>query len=244
MLSRNGPIPLYYQIREDLLEQLSSMSPNEQIESELELAEKFGVSRGTVKQAIQDLVAEGYLYRIQGKGTFVASPRIQRSFDYLPSFSDDIRRRGYDPGIKALQISQIQPPGKVASALNIGDRAFVWKAERVRLADGEPIAFVASYIPCRLLANLTEADISVSLYQALEEKHSLRPLWGHDTYTAVNASSKMAQLLEVPKGTALIYSERTAFLSGNQPVEFVESYIRGDRFVIHVDTNKQPKSDS
>ncbi len=196
MLSRNGPIPLYYQIREDLLEQLSSMSPNEQIESELELAEKFGVSRGgTVKQAIQDLVAEGYLYRIQGgKGTFVASPRIQRSFDYLPSFSDDIRRRGYDPGIKALQISQIQPPGKVASALNIGDRAFVWKAERVRLADGEPIAFVASYIPCRLLANLTEADISVSLYQALEEKHNLRPLWGgHDTYTAVNASSKMAQ---------------------------------------------------
>lgn len=237
MINRQNPVPLYHQIKEMLLNQIQAMEPHAGIESELLLANKYQVSRGTVKQAIQDLVKEGYLYRIQGKGTFVTAPRILRSFTQLPSFSEDIRRRGYTPGVRLLELTKIVPTAKMASALQLASGANVWKIERVRLADNQPIAVVASYLPFLALEGLTEDDVKGSLYEMLDHRYKMRPAWAHDTYTAINANLKVAHLLSVPKGTAVIYSERTAYLPNNQPIEFVESFIRGDRFVIHIDIN-------
>ncbi|MBE3574462.1 MAG: GntR family transcriptional regulator [Firmicutes bacterium] len=240
-VNRKDPLPLYCQIKASLLSRIEALEPGTQIEPEMRLAQKYQVSRGTVKQAIQDLVTEGVLYRIQGKGTFVAQPKIQRSFQELPSFSEDIWRRGFQPGMRLIELVSLPAPSKVGAALRLSAHAYVWKLSRVRLADGEPIAWVISYLPYAMFDDLEEKDLKGSLYALLEERYHKRPAWAHDTYTAVNATTQVAQLLKVAKGTAIIYSERTAFLPDGSPVEFVESYVRGDRFVIHVDINHSGK---
>lgn len=234
LLDRKHPMPLYFQLEQNLMAELRSMAPHARVPSELELTKRYGVSRGTVKQAIEHLEQQGLVYRIQGKGTFVAEPRITRSFDRLPSFSDDIRRLGLEPGVKVLALRKISAGSKVSERLGKSEGAPVWKAERLFSADGEPLALVTSYVLRDRCPELTEAEVCRSLYRTLEERYGLGPRGTRDTYTAVNASGRVADLLRVREGAALLYSERVAYTEDKTVIEYVESYIRGDRFTIDV----------
>jgi len=234
LLDRKHPMPLYFQLEQNLTAELRSMAPHARLPSEMELLKRYGVSRGTVKQAIEHLEQQGLLYRIQGKGTFVAEPRITRSFDRLPSFSDDIRRLGLEPGVKVLALRKISAGRKVAEKLGRAEGAPVWKAERLFSADDEPLALVTSYVLRDRCPDLKAEEVGRSLYRTLEEKYGLGPRGTRDTYTAVNAAGRVAEVLRVREGAALLYSERLAYAEDKTVVEYVESYIRGDRFTIDV----------
>lgn len=210
------------------------MAPHARVPSEIELMKRYGVSRGTVKQAIEHLEQQGLVYRIQGKGTFVAEPRITRSFDRLPSFSDDIRRLGLEPGVKVIALRKVSASRKVAERLGRQEGVPVWKAERLFSADGEPLALVTSYVLRDRCPELTVEELGRSLYRTLEEKYGLGPRGTRDTYTAVNAARRVAEMLQVREGAALLYSERLAYVEDKTAIEYVESYIRGDRFTIDV----------
>lgn len=221
---------------------MKSLAPHARVPSEMELMKRYGVSRGTVKQAIEHLEQQGLVYRVQGKGTFVAEPRITRSFDRLPSFSDDIRRLGREPGVKVLALRQVNASRKIAEKLGRQEGVPVWKAERLFSADGEPLALSTSYVLRDRCPVLTVDELNRSLYRTLEEKYGLGPRGTRDTYTAVNANGRIAGILQVNEGAALLYSERLAYTEDKTVIEYVESYIRGDRFTI--DVARMPETSS
>jgi GntR family transcriptional regulator len=203
--------------------------------SETELVRQYGVSRGTVKQALDQLEHQSFIYRKHGKGTFVAEPRILRHSRTVPSFSEDIRRRGHTPSIRLVSLTQAEPGPRVCAALSIEASDRVWKVRRIFLSDRVPLALVASYLPAARIENLTPVDVEYGLYAALERRYNLRPTWASDSYTAVRAGGEVAGMLSVREGDPIIYSERVAYLRDMRVIEYVESHIRGDRFTVLVD---------
>ncbi len=229
--------PLYIQIKKQMEEKTRSLQPHDQISSEIKLAEEFGVSRGTVKKAIEELISEGLLYRIPKKGTFITSKKITRSFNQLPSYSEDIRKMGFTPGALLVEMSKSVPEQRIAEKLNLNKDELIWKITRVRTADDVPIILSTSFLPVKIFPVLTREEVLDSLYKALEEKYKNRPVWGNDFYTAINADRVLASLLEIEENKALLYSERISYSKKGRPLEFSTSYIRGDRFEIHVGVN-------
>ena len=228
-------LPLYMRIANDLVEVIKSSPPHSLLPSEPELVKKYGVSRGTVKQALDELEHQSFIYRKRGKGTYVAEPRILRHSRTVPSFSEDIRRRGHLPSIRVISLTQEIPGPRIRTALSLGPLEMVWKAKRVFLSDRVPLALVASYLPVSQVANLSAVDVEDSLYAALERRHNLRPTWASDSYAAVRAEGEVVTELQVKEGDPVIYSERVAYLRDMRVIEYVESYIRADRFAVLVD---------
>src|SRR5690554_2372587 len=233
-IDRNSDIPLYVQIKQKLDKRIKKLSPHMKIPSEPELAKKYQISRSTAKRAIDRLISERKVYRIQGRGTFVAPPEIVRSFSELPNYSDDIRKLGLKPDVLHLSVTKQEPTVKIKNALRLSSTSKVWCVSRVRTADEEPVVHVISYVPVYLIPKLKKEDVVYSLYEAMASAIGLRPSWANDTYRVETAIGERAKLLKIPNGTPILASERIAYLEDNRPVEYVESYIRGDRFAINV----------
>jgi GntR family transcriptional regulator len=228
-------VPLYLRIASDLMATIKASEPHTLLPSEPELVKKYGVSRGTVKQALDELEHQSFIYRKRGLGTYVAEPRILRHSRTVPSFSEDIRRRGHQPSIKLISLEKEPPSARVCTALSLQPQSLVWKVKRVFLSDHVPLALVSSYLPVSSVENLATVDVEYSLYAALERRYNLRPTWASDSYTAVRAQGEVVEQLAVNAGDPVIYSERIAYLRDMRVIEFVESYIRGDRFAVLLD---------
>lgn len=231
----NSPyhIPYHIQIRDYLLTLISDLEANARIPSEAELVEKFGVSRGTAKQAITSLVNEGCLYRVQGKGTFVSPKKIDRNFEQLPTFSGDIRNQGYNPVYKVISFSLANADKNIREKLHMKNDQVI-RFKRVMYLNEDPIAVVCSYLNTDIFPDFRQQDLGSSLYASLKKKYSLVPVKALDTYSIVTASPKTAALLNYESGAPLFFSERIGFLSDDKPAEYVESFIRGDKYQLSV----------
>ncbi|MCI1990768.1 MAG: GntR family transcriptional regulator [Oscillospiraceae bacterium] len=229
-------VPYYAQIQSHLMEMIKTMAPGELIPSETTLAKSFHVSRGTVKQAVMALVYEGILYRVQGKGTFVSLTKIPRSFDKLPTFTEDIRRMGHNSHSKILDFQEIIPNERVCGVfhLNPEKEETVFKFKRlVSLEDG-PLAVVTSYLSSKIYPDLKVEEIGESLYGSLNSKYGRIPTKARDTYSIVSAAPKTAALLACKEGSPIFFSERVGYLADNRLAEYVESFIRSDRFKLDI----------
>lgn len=238
-LNREDPLPLYQQMYDLLRADLEKgvYSPGEQIPTELELARRHGVSRITVKQAIQKLVLEGRLYRIQGKGTFVARPRLSRKLKTITSFTEELKQRNLRPGVKLLLFEVQTAVPKVARALGIGDRDAVVVLRRLRLGDDEPMGLQTAYLPFSLVRPLLREEEKLatgSLYSVLEGM-GLRPVRAVEEYSAVLLDTPTAHLLDVRPGSPAFAVERVSYLPDDRPIEFVESFLRADRYTLQVE---------
>ena len=228
-----GPRPKHVQLSE-LLADLAAheLGPDAAIPSERELMATYDVSRATVRKAIESLIGDGLLQRIHGKGTFVARPRLETRL-HLASFSQDMRRRGLTPSTVLLGIEADRPPTEVAAALALSDEGLAWRVDRVRLADGQPIALENGWYPQPLLPGLDRRDLSGSLYQVFEEAYGLvidsaeQTLWGE------SADATTARRLDAPLHTPLLVFRRVS-RAGRRPLEHVVSRYRGDRYQIHM----------
>ncbi len=233
MLLQEDHLPQYVKIKYYLRKLITELDQNEKIPAETLLAQQFGVSRGTVKQAIMDLVYEGVLYRKQGKGTFVTG-RIARTYDRLPTFTDDIRRAGHFCTTQHLKLSQAAPALRAREFFHLQDGEEVIRYKRLVLQDDEPVAVVSSFLNPHLYAGITLTDIDDSLYAALRKKFNAAPSRAYDSYSIANISPHTAQLLRCEETDMVCYSERRAYLENNEPAEYVESYIRADRFKVEI----------
>lgn len=241
-------IPQWIKIRSYLQTLISSMKVNDMIPSEIELSRQFNVSRGTVKQAITSLVHDGYLQRKQGKGTYVAAPVINRDYRRLPSFTEDIKKISSNSRSMVLKFGAVAPPETVKCFFSLADpNAKVTRFKRLYLVDEEPIVIVTSYLDPAMYPNLKKTDIKNSLYKDLERIYGKIPTKAHDTYSIIRARKKTAQLLNCEENEPLFYSERKGYLSDDTPAEFVESFIRSDRFKLDLSIGfnevKTPVSD-
>ena len=233
-----GPVSKQTQLRsilQDLVEK--TLAPHAAIPPERKLMAKYGVSRSTVREAIRQLVEEGLLYRIQGKGTFVAGERVQSDL-HLASFTEDMRRRGLVPATLLLSTSLIEAPLDVRAALGLGAGARVQVVERLRLAGGTPMALERGYYPADLLPNLGEQDLTRSLYATFATEYGLRIDNAEQAVWADAAGPDTAETLGVTAGAPLIVFRRTSS-AGSAAIEYVTSWYRGDRYQIHMTLNLQ-----
>jgi GntR family transcriptional regulator len=236
-------VPLYHQLKEVILEQIQTgqLKPAEQIPTEDELVRRYEVSKTTVRLALRELAIEGFLRREQGRGTFVAAPKIEQGPRELTSFTQDMRRRGLKPGSKVLDQEIIEAPEEVREKLHLQEGDQVLYLRRLRMADGEPMGIQTAYIPLTLCPGLEDERFEgQSLYHLLEEKFGLTPAFAREIHSAVALDKSEARLLKAPVGSPALAVERQTFLADERPIELTYSVMRGDKYniVLHLKTGK------
>jgi len=231
----NDFTPKYYQLANILREQISGgeIDPHQPIPSERQLEDIYSVSRTTIRQAIDLLVRQGYLYREHGRGTFVSPRKLQKGISELTSFSEDMRERGIVPGQKILEMRMARPPEDVRQRLELppdcGELLFI---ERLRLGDGVPMGLMTSYhiLPegAKVAQDMLEG--AGSIYNLLAEKYNLHPTEADETLEAVLASPREAALLQIDPGSPLLLSVRVTYSQYRRPIEHVRILYRADRY--------------
>ncbi len=239
MLDKHDPTPLYCQLKEVILSHIDSgeWQPGMQLPSERELCAQFRISRITVRQALAELEMEGRLVRDQGRGTFVASPRIKQHLTRLTGFTQDMQARGQRPGSVVLRLALARATAPVAHRLRLDARhRNVVLLRRLRTANGEPMAIETAYLSEALCRGILGEDLSnQSLYQLLAQKCGVTPTRAEQQIEAVACPANEAKLLGVPRGSPVLHLHRTTFSQHDCPFETVESYYRGDKYVFYAE---------
>lgn len=235
-LDPGDPQPLYQQLRDRLRVKLIDGWPSDRpIPSERHLMQITGLSRMTVRQAIADLVTEGFLRRDQGRGTFIADSRIMRLLTGHSSFRDVVQRQGSIPSTKVVRKGIATANAFQAMLLQVEPGEALYDLVRLRLIDGEPVMLDYTHVPFRICPNLLNADLTGSLYEVLTHSCGVPPQLSSDTVEAVAAEGEVARLLEVPEGTPLLLMRRLAKTVDNLPVEITDEYVRPDRCLFRVE---------
>lgn len=225
--------PLYTQIKQAIRDMVESgqLRPGDRVPGERELAEQFRVSRMTARQALNELEAEGVVVRAQGKGTFVARPKIRQALVSLTSFSEDMMLRGLVPGAKYVKVEVMVTPPDIAELLGLTIASQVWRVERLRTADGEPMALEVSYVPYRLCPDLeTHLTREGSLYRVFECVYGFSLARATQTVEAALASKDEASVLGIRPRTPVLLCRRLTYRHDGVPIEYVKSLYRADRY--------------
>jgi len=222
--------PKAHLVKEALLGAVRDLPPGAPVEPERALAERFGVSRVTVRQAIQELVFEGRLQRIRGRGTFVARPKVSHPLR-LTSYSTDIRESGLRPSSRLLRAAVVPAAGEVAAALALADGHPVYELERLRLADGEPMAIETMHLDAARFAGIDgRLDETASAYDVLRDGYGVALAGGEAAIECVLAGPEEAVLLACEPRAPLLRLTQRSWDGDGAPVEFVRSLYRGDRY--------------
>jgi GntR family transcriptional regulator len=224
-------LPKYYQVKRQLLEFTATLDPGSPVPPERELARSYGTSRTTVRQALAELVVEGRLLRMQGKGTFVATPKVAQLLE-LTSYTEGMRAHGLHPETKILDIGFVTADDQLAALLGIRTGGRVLRVHRLRLADGEPMSIDTSHLPGRRFPGLRrqlERQLS-SLYETLRISYGIQLAEAEETIETVLADPHDARLLGVDPGLPLLLLSRHAYDLTGRPVEWAQSWYRGDRY--------------
>ncbi|MDQ3750821.1 MAG: GntR family transcriptional regulator [Acidobacteriota bacterium] len=233
ILRRNDTTPLHAQICEALRLQIQSteLKAGENFPSERELAELYGVSRMTVRQAVQRLRQEGLIYHERGVGTFVSSRKIDVHTRNLGGFSDEMLSLGLKPSSRVLELKCEPVIEQVARDLNLETNEKVFHLERLRLADDEPMAFEITYLPAELCPELDKADLTKnSLYKILVQNYNLQIHHAAESLEAAAATRFVAKQLGIKTGTPVLVVHRVVFSESNQPIESARTTYRADRY--------------
>jgi GntR family transcriptional regulator len=235
-IDRRTSTPLYLQLKDVVVREIcdGALKPGDRVGSEAELERAHGVSRITVRQAINALVQEGALYRVPGKGTYVASRKVAPLAAFT-SFSENMTAQGLRPSYRLLELELLEPPAEIRQELRLGERDRAWRIERLLLADGVPMGLQYGFYPERFLGNgppaiAPESLATASLYASLEQTLD-EPLWkAEETVEPAIANRKEVKLLEIPAGAPVLVVRRLAYLASGDPVESVKLVFRGDTY--------------
>lgn len=212
---------------------------DEMIPSERELSEDFEINRLTVRQAINELVQEGLLYRQRGVGTFVSQPKIEQPLTKLTNFSSDMLSRGLAPGAQVVSMNIIPASKQISTQLRIAEAEQVIELVRVRTANGEPLALESSYLVYDLAKELYGMNMeNASLYQMLEDICGLKLVKAIQSIEVASARQDEANVLDINQHDPIMLVERTTYTEGmDRPVEYVRSLYRGDRYKFSIEMN-------
>lgn len=222
--------PKYYVVKRHLLELIASLPPGSSVPTERVLTAQLGTSRTTVRQALSELVGEGRLVRRQGSGTYVAEPKITWPLQ-MTSFTEQAAAAGYSASVRLLEAGRAKASEEVAARLAIRVGAPVYVVERLRLVDGAPMAVETSQLSVvRFPALVRQMRGSTSLYRVLEEFYGVVPVVAEETIETAAASPREADLLRTETGSPMLVLSRHSFDAEGEPVEWVRSWYRGDRY--------------
>ena len=237
-----GSGPLYLQLQRRIAEAIASgrLVPGDSLPAERDMATMTGLSRVTVRNAIQALVASGQLVQRRGSGTFVAQKveRLEQALSLLTSFTEDMARRGKSVDSQWISRQIDAPAPEEVMALGLSGDERVARLERVRRSDGVPLAIERASIPASILPD--PGAVESSLYLALEALGK-RPVRAVQRISAANLGPRDAALLEVPAGVAGLRIERIGYLASGRVVEFTRSLYRGDAYDFAVELKLAPE---
>ncbi len=234
-LDRQSVVPLYFQIRQALLDQIRSeeLKPGDAVPSEQTISARYGVSRMTVRQALKSLADLGVIYSRRGKGTFVAGNKLEKSFRQVLSFSEEMAARGFVASSKLLRL-RVEPADETAAEslrVPIGEKLV--SVKRLRLADSVPMGIEWSRIPCKLCPGLEKSFEPVeSLYKVLSQHYGIRVAVTDEVAEAGLANVEQARLLQIPRRSPVLLFSRISYVESGKAVEYVISVYRGDRYKI------------
>jgi GntR family transcriptional regulator len=232
-LSLDQHKPKHLQLREILIDLIEgSLQVEEPIPSERELSTRYGVARMTVRQAVESLVAEGRLFKVTGKGTFVARPKLDLQAR-LTSFGEEMTRRGMRPSSTVLAFTLVRANAHLARELACDPGTDLVYLKRLRFADDVPMAVETTWLPQRLVHGMVDRPAPESLYSTLAEDFGLVPDWGEDTIEAGSADPELANFLCVRNNSAVLHIERHSY-AGQTLVSYSVSFYRADRYKLWV----------
>ena len=232
-IDKRSPLPYYEQLAELLRREIGAKQAAgelHQLPSENELAEQHGISRATVRHALDELEREGWIYRQKGVGSFAPVRRIEQDLTSLVSTSEEMSLRGWPLVTKVLSVDQAPAAAHVARALELPPETPIYALCRLRVVDDMPLSVQTNFLPAALCPKLEEADLTSSLYRLLESRYGLRLWTGREILRARGATLHEAQLLGIREGMPVMYAERTTYAVSGIPVEYLEAVWRGDRY--------------
>jgi DNA-binding GntR family transcriptional regulator len=230
VIDRSSPVPLYYQLSQalELAIESGTLKPGDRLDTEVDIAESHGLSRPTVRQAIQELVNKGLLVRRRGVGTQVVHAQVRRPVE-LTSLFDDLSRANHHPSTSVLVLDR-RPAGKaVATALSVSDGTDVIYLERLRFDGGRPLALMRNWLPTGLI-DLDAAALEGSGLYDLLRRAGVHIKVANQRIGARNASAADARRLGIKAGAAVVTMERTAFDDTGRAVEYATHSYRGDLY--------------
>jgi len=229
------PIPLYYKMKQIIIDMIENeeVKPGEMIPSENKLIEEYSMSRTTVRKAIDMLVNEGYLYRVQGKGTFVKDKQFSQGLIKLTSCTEDIRSLGLNPSVRLVRQSVEMGKLSILRKLHLQENERVFYTERIMCADNIPLNKTKSYLPYKYFPGIEKYDFKKeSLYQIIENEYKVKIIYADRSIEAVLIDEQTAEQLELPMGSPILLFRGVVYgeINGREtPIEYFESKFRSDR---------------
>jgi len=230
---RPGLIPRYYQLKEVLEKRVYSgeFQPGDQFPTDDCLCQEYGLSRGTVRRAIDMLVKEGRLRREQGRGTFVMAPQLTPSFFRLASFDEEMRQRGRTPSTKLIHLRISPASEQIAADLGLDIGEDVIEISLLRLADGIPMALETRYLAYQICPDLVKEDLeNQSIHSLLIDKYNIPLIRVHHTIEARVLTVPEARLLQTRAGSAGFLVSRLIYTLCDRPVTKQRIVYRGDEY--------------
>ncbi len=246
MVDKSNSTPLWAQVEEDVekLIRAGNLKSGMKIPSEFELAAKYGISRLTVRRALEKLVSKGLIFTRPGKGTFVTDHDLPYGFSAMTSFGRTLREIGHDVATTVLDQAVIPGPVEILRLLRLDPSATVVLIRRLRFVDGAPAAIHTSYFDARIYASLMNLDLAKeSILEAAERIGGIRISYSQESIRAIACSSADSLLLSVQPGQPLIELEGVVFDDRNVPARYTRGLYRGDMFRFDIkNTAKQTSS--
>ncbi len=229
-LDRSSPVPLYFQVAQRLEDAIESgeIRSGTRLQNEVDLARQLGLSRPTIRRALEYLVDKGLLVRKRGAGTRVVDSKVKRAVE-LTSLYDDLLRSGQRPTTSVLHNAEESAPEEVARALKLPEDAPVVLLKRLRYAHEQPIAYMVNYLPAGIDGLSSEALQREGLYQLLRAR-GLRLHAAVQSIGARNATAAEARLLEETRGAALLTMRRITYDDHANPLEYGTHIYRASRY--------------
>ena len=238
LINKNNPIPYYRQLADLLRHDISVNQTGKTgvfaLPSENELAEQHGITRATVRHAMDVLEREGKIYRVKGKGAFAVKHRIEPQLMRLVSITELMEQRGWPLATWFISLIQMPALPHIASVLELEPEENTYELKRLHVVEDIPLSIQTAYLPVRLCPKLEDNDLTDSLYRLLEIRYHLLMWAGQETLRARAATQSEARLLQVKPETPVMYSERVSYASTGVPVEYLEAVWRGDRYDVKV----------
>ena len=234
MTSKSNKKFLYLQVYEAIKNNIDNniWTAGSQIPTEYELMEEFQVSRDTIRKSLAILLQQGYIYKQAGKGTFVRQNKSDYKLTKLEGFSEQMKSRGLEPSSEILDITCIIPTDYIKKCLELDDNEEVYRIERLRKANLEPMSYEIAYVSKKLCPNIDKKiDNTTSLYHLYEEEFNFEMDYGDVNLEAEIASKQVSKILNLTFPSAVLKMSCIVYLKNKKPLYFVNAYYIGNKYV-------------
>lgn len=231
-MDKSNKIPLYLQLVEELISKIENndYQENDKLPSERELCEMYDLSRITVRNALQELERDGYIYKLHGKGTFVSSKTYKQNLVKLYSFTEEMEKIGKEPKTKVLSFRTIKADKRYANRLDINAGDEMYEIKRLRSADDEPLMYETSYLPAKKFPDLKKEDLEQKpMYQIFSDRYGVTVTKAVEQFSATNLREDEAQHLNYDISRPAMLIKRYAYYN-DEIIEYTVSVISGQKF--------------